>query len=537
MEKLERLDLSANRLEEIDSHTFDGLVHLGLLDLSGNVKMKIAQQSAPFRHLTHLIDLSVCIGKETCFEQSFEDLFSVQRLQLHTDDSFVPERLHVVSIFEDMVNLRTLSLNSFKLIDVINDTMNYDYDSDPIARLVDQVHSLHLTFSAGSKKLSRVFQPTSSERARLRLFSNLQEVKLVGWCRNYHDNPTDISWRFFANLSQLRSVAIENIHQESKYLAPGLFESSESELSALSLKNMELKSIGSLTPCCYYLTELDLSTNELVTLDEGQFVGLGCLERLTLANNRLDHIPAGAFRGLDRLRELDVSINSLSQLDERVFVGMPALEKLNMSRNYASHFPPYIFASLTRLTHLDMSYSMGCVPILHADLFAQQTRLRHLNMKIPRMPCVYADTLFAALSSLETLAYSHNQKQASVDLFAPLASTLTELVFSHGRIGPDIGDGMLKHLVNLRKLHLIGEHVDELDVSALSHMTRLEYLHVTDFSAEFVLDITADGDAARLPTSLKHLHLSNIDVVCYTSDAQHTDLLEYSHPLLHFILE
>ena len=507
MWKLERLDLSANHIEAIDSDTFQGLFHLNFLDLSSNHNMHMTNGSEPFRYLTDLIELRVCMNK-TCANASFAGLSRLQRLQLHSADWLHPQPNRVVAIFEQMPSLRLLSLSSFKLIDtLVNQKTNMD-----------------------DKKWLRL------------LFPRLLEVKIVDLCHTFHDNPTctHMFGHFLDNLPQLQSISIESVHQEGGQLAPGLFSESKSRrLVALSLKNMALANIRDLQYT--HLRELDLSSNRLKLLREDQFAALVGLERLNLANNLLDRVTAGAFR---RLQELNLSRNTLYKLDECMFVDVPTLEKLNMSHNSALNFPRHIFAPLVDLIDLDISFSMGPVSVLHGDLLVKQTRLRHLNAKIPRTQCVFEASLFANLSSLETLVYSHAKKVTSVEnLFVPLAATLTELEFHYDNVScPEVADGcMFKCMVNLRKLHLISESAQLPVESAFSCLSKLEHWHLSDPLKRYGVkrwEIEVNGPGrgalASMP-SIKSFRVTNIALMHHAPDCGVLTPLEYSHPFLSFI--
>ena len=544
LDKLQRLDLSSNRIQAIDSHTFQGLAsHLNLLDLSNNVNLTMAHESAaPFRHMVDLTELRVCVNTTMCAEASFSGLSSLRRLQLHLDHSFDPSGGQLAAIFEDMTNLQALRLSSFKLIDVLDEAAAKGEPT--IDRLFNLVTSLEikLSSSAGSRKLA-------TDSCCLRRFRKLRELRIVGWCRNYRDQPTDISAHLLANLSQLRSITIESVYQEGGHLAPALFDSTAGQqqlVEQLSLRSMALKSIPHLHLHAH-LRELDLSSNKLTVLCEDQLADLTSLESLNLANNRLSEIQPGALRGLARLKELNMSKNNLSELDECMFADVPRLEKLNMSHNSLSLFPLRIFAPLTRLVDLDISFCKARVSILHGALFVAQRRcLRRLNMKMPRAECVLDASLFANMSCLETLVYSHNQTAAtSSDLFVPLAATLTELEFSYGhKAGRDGALAMLKCLVNLRKLHLIGECMQSPDVSTLSCMRKLEHLHLTDpspVSAKCVLyvDESKERNVIASMPSLRHLRVTNVglQLIGNADDSSPVSTLEYSHPFLNFVVD
>ena len=65
--------------------------------------------------------------------------------------------------------------------------------------------------------------------------------------------------------------------------------------------------------CCSLLRELDLSSNNLVTLPENALEGLYNLEILILSGNRFREVPSTALKKLHQLGILDLSDNTEMQ--------------------------------------------------------------------------------------------------------------------------------------------------------------------------------------------------------------------------------
>ena len=65
--------------------------------------------------------------------------------------------------------------------------------------------------------------------------------------------------------------------------------------------------------CCSLLRELDLSSNNLVTLSENALEGLYNLEILNLSGNRFREVPSTALKKLHQLGILDLSDNTEMQ--------------------------------------------------------------------------------------------------------------------------------------------------------------------------------------------------------------------------------
>ena len=76
------------------------------------------------------------------------------------------------------------------------------------------------------------------------------------------------------------------------------------------------------------LQELDLSSNQIHTLESLCFVGLKALEVLNLSSNALWNLQSATFYHLDSLTKLDISHNELRQLVNGTFFGLSKLTYL-----------------------------------------------------------------------------------------------------------------------------------------------------------------------------------------------------------------
>ena len=102
------------------------------------------------------------------------------------------------------------------------------------------------------------------------------------------------------------------------------------------------------------LETLNLTNNDLTTLDAGGFDGLTALETLNLNNNDLTTLADGGFDGLAALETLNLTNNDLTTLADGGFDGLAALETLNLRRNQLQSLPDGVFEPLTALTGLDL---------------------------------------------------------------------------------------------------------------------------------------------------------------------------------------
>ena len=78
---------------------------------------------------------------------------------------------------------------------------------------------------------------------------------------------------------------------------------------------------------------LDVSNNQVATLQAGDFGGLTALTNLDLSDNALSALPPGLFDRLTGLTVLRLADNALSELPGRIFANLTALRELSLDGN------------------------------------------------------------------------------------------------------------------------------------------------------------------------------------------------------------
>ena len=84
------------------------------------------------------------------------------------------------------------------------------------------------------------------------------------------------------------------------------------------------------------ITQLDLSDQNIRTLQSNDFGGLIALTHLYLDKNQITSLPADIFYGLNNLKVLDLDFNQITQLAVHTFTSLPALKTLRLRDNSLS---------------------------------------------------------------------------------------------------------------------------------------------------------------------------------------------------------
>ena len=124
------------------------------------------------------------------------------------------------------------------------------------------------------------------------------------------------------------------------------------DVTTLNLSSQQITSIeaGDFSGLAH-LNELNLGRNPLDSIADEAFKDLINLKSLILRNSGLDAVPA-AIRGLPSLQELDLCCNAIEELRDDAFQGLAELRKLYLHYNRLSTLPGGVLLDLKRLEYL-----------------------------------------------------------------------------------------------------------------------------------------------------------------------------------------
>lgn len=83
----------------------------------------------------------------------------------------------------------------------------------------------------------------------------------------------------------------------------------------------------------YSKKEIDLSNEDITSIDKDTFKGLTNLTKINLGNNCISFIHPKILRGLTNLEQIDLSHNLIKELDEKQFYGLTSLTEIFLHDN------------------------------------------------------------------------------------------------------------------------------------------------------------------------------------------------------------
>ncbi|KAF6100051.1 leucine rich repeats and immunoglobulin like domains 1 [Phyllostomus discolor] len=317
------LNLSYNRLSEIDPSGFEDLPNLQEVYLNNNELTAIPSLGVAS---SHIVSLFLQHNKIRNVEGSrLKAYLSLEVLDLSWNN--ITEMRSTCFLYGPPIKELNLVSNRISTLE------SGAFDGLSRSLLTLRLSKNRITqLPVKAFKLPRLTQ-LDLNRNRIRLiegltFQGLDSLEVLKLQRNNISKLTDGA---FWGLSKMHVLHLEynslvEVNSGSLY---GLTALHQLHLSNNSISRISRDGWS----FCQKLHELILSYNNLTRLDEESLADLSSLSILRLSHNSISHIAEGAFRGLKNLRILDLDHNEISGTIEDTsgaFMGLDSLSKLNL---------------------------------------------------------------------------------------------------------------------------------------------------------------------------------------------------------------
>lgn len=440
MDKLEHLDLSFNKIRNLQSKDLAFAPNLKSLNLAGNSLSSLSDQV--FSHLSSLLvlDLSdniIVTLQDNIFEgtpllqklfiqnnsfsivshQMLNDLHNLLLLNMsfnHLSDQSIHK-----DTFKSQVKLVALDL-SHNMIKNISSDVYSNMNELQILNLqhnqVSEIHSDHFSHLPNLHVLMLSFNQIQTLHPKALV--NLQSLDSLSLNHNHLPTIPDELFQDCPNLQDLtlhhnlltsvpKSLSelsnLQTLDLGENQIANLSMESLPSSLYGLRLAGNVLEQIPrNVFTKLANLNVLNLSHNRIKTMEEDALRNLRNLRALRLDNNRLQDMN-GIVSSLKNLRWLNVSTNGLEWFD---FAFLPrSLEWLDIHNNMVKKLGNYYgLSDGYNLTSIDASFNS--IEELDSDMFL--TGLTHIYLNNNRINNISAGT-FSGLASLERVELHANK--------------------------------------------------------------------------------------------------------------------------------
>lgn len=323
---LEHIDLSNNQLKTVEELDYARLPRLRQLILKNNKLESISEMA--FHNSSQLQYIDLSMNKlERLGERTFEGLARIELMNLDSNNlSELPETLFERSRLQMLENI-ILSNNKFETAPLKSLQRQYFFVS-----FVDLSHNQIKEIPADDsimvniKKLDLSYNPLNEESVTNILSEpkTVRDLNLAGTgIKNIITLETPFLQRL--NLSHNELTSVDDKIFERATLLENL------DLSSNSL--MSLKLLSMIWPKLPSLQLLDVSNNSFETIVQGDFDNLEMLRSLSIHNlGKCSRIEKNAFKNLPNLSELKAyDFPILGYMDvQGILVELPGLEKLDI---------------------------------------------------------------------------------------------------------------------------------------------------------------------------------------------------------------
>ncbi|CAH0764155.1 unnamed protein product [Diatraea saccharalis] len=472
--KLQTLNLSNNELVYISDGIFDGFSQLKILDLSHNVIDYL--EAGSFEGLRNLSTLLISDNRLSEINRSLFRFTKLNVLDLSRN------RLQHIkaSDFDKLQELTYLDLSDNTILSIEN-TVFYNMPSLQLLKLnKNSLQELGETYFANFTHLEYV---DFSKNNLKKLPNNLFKGNDISFFDIEGNNlEGSLSKGTFEGLKRVPKLDLSNQQLTSieDYAFVGLDVITDLKLNKNKLQTLSINSFKKLTS----LIMLDLSDNIIFDLsfDSTDLINLRVL---SLTNNFITNIQHEYFKGLSSLHFLHLSNNNVTNLNSISFNSLRELIQFDISGNPLNGtLETGTFNGLVALPILDISCTQ--LSVVKNGSFIGMAELKLLNISHSKIVELQYNS-FTLLRTVETIDLSFNQIK-TFEINGTDLVTLQKLLLSHNLL-KFITSDVFVGCPSLTKIDLSHNNIISIQEDAFKNQNDLNHLDVS-FNSEAVFNVS-----------------------------------------------
>lgn len=523
---LTELRITNNYMRAVASTSFKSLTGLTFLDMENNKLHHITKVQTIIQHMPNLHGLSVKKNGITLFQSWVLTNSSIKLASLDLTENPIAVFRITADVFPNLtwLNMGGSSIKQQMKWDIRNTTFlsgvstlaisGLQMDSDGMKALrenfnpslislrINRMRHTHLTalinISCSIPTVSTLqFRENNLLYVNLYLFQlcvNVTELDLSG---NTIRNITDGAFRY------LQGLKILSLSQNKLSSVPAATRNiptlEELDLSKNDIKTLECHDFVNLTK----LRKLSLHQNSISTLKECVFMGLIQLQVLKLQNNSISKIEGAFKKYLPNLRQLRLNINKLTAIKRGEFMGLRSLQNLTLNENQINRLENGSFDGLMNLIELQLQINKIQKESINNDVFKDLINLKTLDLRDNIIK--YGDSThvtpppFTSLSSLETLVILGNSRRGKSQLPCNFLQGLINLLVFNARNCQllSLHKDTFSYTPQLQSLDISSNDLMDLSPDLFSPIQNLKILYISRTSLQS-LDFFIDANLTKL---------------------------------------
>ncbi|XP_047997034.1 toll-like receptor 3 [Leguminivora glycinivorella] len=491
---IESLDLSHNCFDAIDIMFSEGIKKLLHLNISNN---RIIYLDSSLQRLRYLVTLDLSYNLiETLTTKDFAKLVKLEEIKLESNKIQTIEK----HVFDNKPSLTTIDLQQNAL----------DYIDPDIFFNVTMLTGIYLsnnklkTFPKNVFKGKTVFYFTIEgnqlegplERGLFEGLGMVRELDLSG------QHLTSIENYAFSGLQHLETLLLN--HNDVDIVRNYSFKGLQ-HLNTLDLSYNKIDKLDIVSEDLISLQVLKLHHNNIAHISSNNFISLGSLQLLDLSHNNISHLGSNYFRSLQSLRDFKISDNPFcGSIVEKTFDGLSSLPSLDISGTVITAVNNGSFIGMTQLRELNISNSN--ITDLQYNSLSYIGKLLIIDLSNNQLSVFDVNT--TDLINLDTLLLNNNVLQVISQTAFTGLSRLKTIDLSHNKIHIINGETFSKDIQNL---DLSYNPELEFDVSLVKKSVNLAKLFISRTKAVSI-SLTFEDLKGMLLNTLEMTHLNIQDI-------------------------